>query len=254
MKGALFLVFFLGGIVVLGSHTPVFSRPLYFAPSGMLQYFTLGYQDFTADLLWLRFLQSADFCSFEKGRPVYEGEELAGGEGRKVLSSECRLGWGYQTAHVITELSPRFRAVYRTAGPVLSVFVGDIEGAERILLKGVKIFPQDWTLSFYLSYLYAVEIKNLQKAKVWSRRAVAYGGPKRLAFWAASDDTPFSHFLDQKEGRPANSPNNPAPQKALRQSAWPPLKGLTPNKPIKQQVLNRLKKLKKHSRTLLTPP
>ena len=165
MRIALFLVFFLGGIVVLGSRTPVFSRPLYFAPSGMLQYFTLGYQDFTADLLWLRFLQSADFCSFEKGRPVYEGEELAGGEGRKVLPSECRLGWGYQTAHVITELSPRFRAVYRTAGPVLSVFVGDIEGAERILLKGVKISLKIGRLVFICLICMRWRLKTCRKLK-----------------------------------------------------------------------------------------
>ncbi len=145
-------------------------RPLYWTPPSILRHFNLGYQELVADLLWLRFLQSADFCSFEKGIPVYDGQSV----------SSCELGWSYRMLDVITELAPRFKTPYRVGGVLMSVFSGDVKGAEKILLKGLNYFSTDWQLHFYLAYLYAVEFEDPWKANYYSYQAAQNGGPDWL--------------------------------------------------------------------------
>ena len=171
------LIFFLislFGIVFFGTEVDVKKRPLYFAPPNIIQHFSLGYKDFMANLLWLRYLQSADFCSFEKGIPVYRGDK-----------KHCEFGWGYHMVDAITELSPRFNPVYTISASVLSVFTGDIKGAEKILLKGVKYFPDDWQINLYISYIYTVDINNPERAAHHAYKAAENGGPEWLYNLAA---------------------------------------------------------------------
>ena len=139
-----------------------------------MQHFSLGYKDFMANLLWLRYLQSADFCSFEKGIPVYKGDK-----------KHCELGWGYRMVDAITELSPRFNPVYTISASILSVFTGDVKGAEKILLKGVKHFPEDWQINLYTSYIYTVDIDNPERAAHHAYIAAENGGPEWLYNLAA---------------------------------------------------------------------
>ena len=166
-----FLLFLgsLFGIAFFGGEAEIKKRPLYFAPPKIIKYFTLGYDDFTANMLWLRYLQSADFCSFEKGIPVYRGDKKT-----------CELGWAYRMVDAITELAPRFKPVYTISTSIMSVFTGDIKGAENILLKGVQQFPKDWRINFHTAYLYALEIKDPVKAARYAYTAAENGGPSWL--------------------------------------------------------------------------
>ena len=168
MKVIIFLLS-LFGIAVFSGEVNVQKKPLYFAPPSLLQHFSLGYKDFTANLLWLRYLQSADFCSFEKGIPIYTGDK-----------KHCELGWAFRMVDAITELAPRFKSVYTISSSIISVFTGDKKGAEKILLKGVKVFPQDWQINLYTAYLYTTEIKKPEKAAVYAYKAAENGGPQWL--------------------------------------------------------------------------
>lgn len=180
----LILFFSLFGIVFFGSLKELERKPLYFAPPNVLQYFSLGYRDFLANLLWLRFIQDADFCSFEKGKPVYKGDR-----------KHCELGWSYHMVDAISELAPRFKTPYTLSSIILSVFTGDQKGAEQILLKGLKHFPQDWRINFYAAYLYAVDIKKPELAARYAYQSAKNGGPYWLYSLAAKQYGESQHLL-----------------------------------------------------------
>ncbi len=154
------------GISFLGGVKKEIIRPLYFAPPSLLQHFTLGYDDFMADILWLRFLQSADFCSFEKGLPIYDGKKHT-----------CEFGWSYRMVDAITELAPRFKTPYTISTLLLSVFTGDLKGSEKIMLKGLKQFPNDWRMNFYATYLYLKDIPKPELVAYYAYKAAQNGGP-----------------------------------------------------------------------------
>ena len=162
------------GIIFFGGIKEQERKPLYFAPPNILQHLCLGYRDFLANLMWLRFIQDADFCSFEKGKPVYKGDK-----------KHCELGWSYRMVDAISELAPRFKTLYTFSSTMLSVFTGDTAGAEQILLKGLKHFPKDWRLNFYATHLYSIEIKNPELAARYAYQSAQNGGPYWLYSLAA---------------------------------------------------------------------
>ncbi len=159
-------------------------KPLYFAPPDILQHFSLGYRDFLANLLWLRFIQDADFCSFEQGKPMYKGSK-----------KHCELGWSYNMAEAISELAPRFKTLYTLSPVIMSVFTGDKKGAERILLKGLKYFPKDWRINFYMAYLYAVDIKKPELAARYAYQSAENGGPDWLYSLSAKQYGEAKQFI-----------------------------------------------------------
>ena len=165
-------------------------RGLYFSPPAVLQHFALGWRDFLADLFWLRFLQSADFCSFEKGLPVYTGDKKT-----------CKQGWSYSMVSLLSDLAPRFRSPYTFSVVILSVFMGDKEGAKNILQKGLKYFPNDWKINFYAVYFYAIEMKEPEKAVLYARRSAENGGPSWLYDFSPENQPLTEHLkkniLDQ---------------------------------------------------------
>ena len=177
MQYIIMLVSFIG-IICLSSVKELATKPLYWTPPVFLKHFSLGYRDFLADLLWLRLIQSADFCSFEKGRPVYKGQ-----------TQQCDLGWSYRVADLITDFSPRFKEPYLFSTVMLSVFTGDKKGAENILQKGLKIFPTDWRLNFYSAYFYSFEVKKPKKSAFYARMSADHGGPQWLYGFSNKTET-----------------------------------------------------------------
>ena len=163
------LWFALSGIFLLGGFYQTEHRPLYFTPPNIIRHFALGYHEWIADLLWIRFLQDSDFCSMAQGVPVYNGN-----------FKQCDLGWSYRLADAITELAPRFKSVYKVSSVLMSIFVGDQKGAERILRKGLAEFPKDWQMNFYATYFYSVEVPQPHRAVYYAHRAANNGGPSWL--------------------------------------------------------------------------
>ena len=167
---SLIKVFILGvssyAIFVLSGKKDIDEKPLYFSPPTVLKHFSLGYNDFVADMLWLRFLQNSDFCSFEKGIPVYKGDKKT-----------CKMGWSYRMTDTITELAPRFKTPYVVSAIVMNVFAGDIEGSEQIILKGLKYFPDDLKINMYATYLYSTDIPKPDLAARYAYQVAKNGGP-----------------------------------------------------------------------------
>ena len=152
-------------------------KPLYFTPPRVLKHFHLGFSDFMADLLWLRYLQNADFCSFEKGLPVYKGDKKT-----------CYKGWAYHMADVVTELAPQFQSPYLFSTVMMHIFAGDRAGAEAILQKALRIFPKDKDIHFYAAYLYSSQ-EDQRLAAHHATQSALYGGPKWLYRLASPQKT-----------------------------------------------------------------
>ena len=147
-----------------------YRKPYYFAPPEVIKYFAFGYNDIYADLLWIRYIQDSDFCSFEKGLPVYDGK-------RKY---QCHKGWAYHMSNAITELAPRFKRPYTISGVMLGVLMGDKEGAKIILDKAVKRFPDDWDVLFHAGHHYLLELDDPVPAADLLLKAAQKGGPSWL--------------------------------------------------------------------------
>ena len=179
------LLWALGGIFFFPRQEIRRGGSLYFTPPTMLRYFTFGYEEWVADWLWLRFLQDADFCSHKKGVPVYDGRRKS-----------CDLGWSYHMVDGVTELAPRFLSAYKVSSVLMSVFTGDLAGAKRILLKGIRQFPHDGELHFYALYFYSVEEPDPSRAAYHALQAAENGGPGWL--YSISDRTVDTHTLVKK--------------------------------------------------------
>ena len=160
-------------------------RPLYFAPPQAIKYFSFGFSEVYGDLLWLRLIQDMDFCSSEKGKPVYTGD----------IKYQCRKGWSYRMTDALTELTPRFLPPYLTASSIMSVIMGDKEGAKRIYDKGVKRFPENWNLYFHAGYHYIWELKDDKGGTELLLQAARNGGPQWLYGLVAKKYKKFGKLL-----------------------------------------------------------
>lgn len=159
-----------------------FSRPL-FAPPEQIKYFTFGYSETLADSLWIRVIQDIDYCEKVTNSDEAKKQEglewdklspeeqhlrnlppvLAGGA-VKLKPARCDQGWVYNYINAITELAPRFRMPYSAGATVMSILVDDREGARLIYEKGIKQFPDDWTMSYRAAYHYLYEVDDPNRA------------------------------------------------------------------------------------------
>ena len=151
------------------------NKAFYFAPPKIIKYFSFGFPDLYADILWMRLIQDIDFCNSKKGLPIYDGQ-------RKY---QCEKGWSYKMTEAITELAPRFLAPYEIAGSIMSIIMGDKQGAKKIYDKALKNFPNNWQLHFSASYHYLLELKEEEKAAKLLIKTADLGGPQWLYALAA---------------------------------------------------------------------
>jgi hypothetical protein len=107
-----------------------------------LRALTFGYSRAAGALLWLRFLQQTP--------------------PRKVERDE--VSWIYLDLEAITEIDPYFYPAYELGGIFLSVITEDKRGAEQMLLKGTRYFPESWKIRAYLAYHYQFELNEPEKA------------------------------------------------------------------------------------------
>ena len=161
----------------------------YFAPPQIIKYFSFGFSDLYADILWMRLIQNIDFCSSKKGIPVYDGK----------TKYQCEKGWSYKMTLAITELAPRFLAPYEMAGAIMSVIMGDKLGAKKIYDKALKMFPQNWQIHFSASYHYLVELKEETQAAKLLIKTADLGGPFWLYALAAQTYKKKGQLLLAKE-------------------------------------------------------
>ncbi|MES2856242.1 MAG: hypothetical protein V4692_10285 [Bdellovibrionota bacterium] len=165
-----------------GKPTEKSAKPTVFLyPPQQMKYFTIGYNEVAADLLWLRAIQDFDIC--EQSSIALTSVQLppAFTDSKDVNPrppSRCNNSWVFQMIDLITELAPRFRVPYETGATMLSILVDDREGALKIYEKGVAQFPTRWQLHYRLGYHYLYEIQNLEKAAFHMKAAADRGAPE----------------------------------------------------------------------------
>lgn len=162
-------------------------------PPDNIKYFTLGYNDMVASLLWLRVMQDIDRC--ENGKVVEEDyvapikeapSKIQGIVQRNIKPSKCHKGWVYSMLEAITEIQPKFKIAYDVGASFLSITVDDREGARLIYDKGLKQYPNDWRLNFSASYLYLWELQDADRAAELMHAAIKNGGPPLLSTLVAA--------------------------------------------------------------------
>lgn len=145
-------------------------KPFYFAPPEVIHHFSLGFSDLYADILWMKLIQNIDFCSSQKGLPIYDGT-------RKY---QCEKGWSYKMTLAITNLAPLFLKPYEISAGIMSILMGDKLGAKIIYDKACKNFPDNWKIHFSAGYHYLIELQDKKKAAQLFTKAAKLGGPPWL--------------------------------------------------------------------------
>ncbi len=114
----------------------------YYLPSArVLHYLSLGHDAAMADLIWAKSL-------------VYFGEEFTGMK---------RQTWLRQYLDTITDLDPYFRDAYLWAGTAM-MYGGQhidekaVRNAIHFYRKGLRVFPEDWQLAWYLGFTLYFEL------------------------------------------------------------------------------------------------
>lgn len=182
LETALSFIAIILGIVLIGATSEraseVKSRSLFLPPPPSVENLVGGYREVFADVFWLRLIQDADHCD----KPVARGEL-------------CRTekGWVYQMLDAITKLAPKFMAPYGHGATILSVLVGDQEGARLIFERGLNEFPNDWQLQYRAAYHTMEKLGDTKTAAELLLKAAKNGAPA----WVYS----LSAKLYTKEGQ-----------------------------------------------------
>jgi len=142
------------------------------APPQHLKELAFGFPDMIADMLWLQYLQDADYCGPQK---------------------TCEMGWAYQMLLSIHDLAPKFR-IPMAVGPMnLTILSDDIKGASALYDLAVQSFPNDWPILYRAAYHYIYDVNEPSKAAEYLERAATNGAPEWLNSLAAR--------LYQKDGK-----------------------------------------------------
>jgi hypothetical protein len=178
-------------------------------PPKDLKYFTLGYQEIVADILWIRSLQDIDLCGdtfslknkavkSPAQKPTYEilnKDKIKDTTSAQFVEAKCQDGWSSQMLDAVTELAPRFKMPYLVGGTILSVVVHDDEGAAKIFKKGVERFPDDWTMSYRAAYHFMESLRDFKTASELLVQAGKHGAPKWVFALAAKIQTHLGQAL-----------------------------------------------------------
>lgn len=141
------------------------AQELSYLPRGeYLKVAVLGYDQFVADLIWLKAVQHLGTTRQTKGG----------------------YWWAYHVVNVVTDLDPKFVPAYLSAGAILGVWAGLLYESIAILEKGMRENPDVWQLPFYIGYDYFYELCDPAKAAPYFQKAAALpGAPSYLPSLAA---------------------------------------------------------------------
>lgn len=147
-----FGAFTIGCLLLSGIISSIFTKPnitidkqssaLNFSDE-FLRYGFAGYKRMLSDIIWITTLLESDLSHYKS----------------RDLNS-----WMYLRFNSISKLDPLFYQNYSFGGQYLSIVKDDINGAAKIFEKGLKHYPNDYSLNFNAAYLYAFETGDYQRA------------------------------------------------------------------------------------------
>jgi tetratricopeptide (TPR) repeat protein len=129
-------------------------EPVYLPKAEYLRPMSLGWQNVLADVLWFRTIS-------------YFGQHYR---------SDRTYPWLAQMCDLVTDLDPRADHVYRFAGVILPWEAQQADGAIRLLEKGLRQFPDSWTLHYHLGFHYYFFKNDFARALEHLRKATALPG------------------------------------------------------------------------------
>lgn len=119
----------------------------------------LGYHNLGADVVWLRLLQVL---------------------GKKRNTAD-EYEWIYHALDVVTTLDPQYDYAYYVGGVVLTNIANRVDLSNRLLEKGCKNNPGEWSIPFLLGYNHYFILGNAAKAAEYIAAAARLpGGPAYL--------------------------------------------------------------------------
>jgi hypothetical protein len=128
--------------------------PIYLPKAEYLRPMSLGFANVMADVLWFRTISY--FGGHYRGDRVYP--------------------WLAHMCDLVTDLDPRAEHVYRFAGVILPWEAGETDQGIRLLEKGIRNFPNSWTMHYWLGFTYYFFKSDYEKAAFYMQRAAALPG------------------------------------------------------------------------------
>lgn len=104
-----------------------------------LKAISIGHKNLIADMFWIQTMIESDI-------EHYKNQDLG--------------SWMYLRFKTVVELSPNFLEGYRWGSQYLMIVKDDLPGSEKILNMGLKRFPNDYELNYYMGFLYMSEYKD----------------------------------------------------------------------------------------------
>lgn len=87
--------------------------------------------------------------------------------------------WNYRMMDLVTRLDPKFYAAYLFSAMGLIHNFSDVKLARPILERGMRVFPQNWELPFWIGYGHHVYLEDYKTASEFFWRAAHLpGAPK----------------------------------------------------------------------------
>lgn len=150
-----------------------FQEKLYLPDSKKLQIAALGFDNFYADLLWLRAIQA------------FGGKWQTGGGDMTPI---------FHYFDVVTDLDPQFIEAYKLGNLVIGDEGGDYRRSLDILRKGMARNSDNWELPYLGIYNAVWQMGNYEEARWFARMASKV--PNRPEFVAR-----MGEFIERRSGR-----------------------------------------------------
>lgn len=127
-----------------------------------LKAISMGHKSLLADMFWIQTMIESDI-------EHYKNQDLG--------------SWMYMRFNTVTELAPKFLEAYQWGSQYLMIVKDDILGSRAILKKGLKAFPHDYELNYYMGFLHMSELKDPKSAISYFEKVMFY--PRSPAFLPA---------------------------------------------------------------------
>ena len=158
-------------------------------PPEMIDRFTFGFAESTADSLWLRWIQDGDRCQTYAGTAHDEAAAAATAPSSPEFDvprhKVCDQSWSFKMLDAVTRVAPHFKMPYLAGSMTLAVLVEDYEGASVVFERAIAAYPDDWAILYRAGYHYLYDMHDLTKAGELMTRAADHGAPSWVKLLAA---------------------------------------------------------------------
>ncbi|MEX0798531.1 MAG: hypothetical protein WD025_03760 [Bacteriovoracaceae bacterium] len=117
--------------------------------SNFLKIFSMGQKRLISDTFWIKTLLDSDLEHYNK----------------RDLNS-----WMYLRFNTISELDPLFKSNYVFGGKYLAIVKDDILGANKLLLRGLKHFPEEKDIIQMLAFNYTFELNDFHNGHYFYKK------------------------------------------------------------------------------------